>query len=100
MDENEQSYDGNYKIDPDFGAKLLGLVARTFYQFAAFCQSANSPEEVNFGVLSLPQASRNRTTELPRKLAYFFDLVPETDAETYQARRRRRPATPQGTQKT
>jgi hypothetical protein len=53
MDENEQSYDGNYKIDPDFGAKLLGLVARTFYQFAASCQSANSPEEVNFGVLSL-----------------------------------------------
>ena len=53
MDENEQSYDGCFKIDPDFGAKVLGLVARTFYQFAASCQSANSPEEVNFGVLSL-----------------------------------------------
>ena len=40
-------------MDNDFGAKVLGLVARTFYQFAASCQVANSPEEVNFGVLSL-----------------------------------------------
>jgi len=53
MDDNEQSYDGCFKVDPDFGAKLLGLVARTFYQFAASCQTAQSPEEVNFGVLSL-----------------------------------------------
>jgi hypothetical protein len=53
LDNYEQSYDGCFKIDPDFGAKVLGLVARTFYQFAASCQAATSPEEVNFGVLSL-----------------------------------------------
>ena len=53
LDYHEQSYDGCFKIDSDFGANLLGLIARTFYQFAASCQSARSPEEVNFGVLSL-----------------------------------------------
>ena len=53
LDNYEQSYDGCFKIDPDFGAKVLGLIARTFYQFAASCQAATSPEEGNFGVLSL-----------------------------------------------
>ena len=53
MDNHEQSYDGCFKIDTDFGAKVLGLIARTFYQFAASCQAAASPEKVNFSVLSL-----------------------------------------------
>jgi len=53
MDEKEQSYDGCFKVDTDFGVKALGLIERTFYQFAASCQSAKSPEEVNFVVLLL-----------------------------------------------
>jgi hypothetical protein len=52
-DDNEQSYDACYKIDRDFGAKLLGNIALTFYMFCASCQTAVKPDDVNFSILSL-----------------------------------------------
>ena len=53
IDKYETSYDSNFKSDKDFGAKVLGLVDLTFFQFCDSCIRATSPENVDYSLISL-----------------------------------------------
>jgi hypothetical protein len=53
MDKFELSYDARFKMVPDFGAKVLGLIDLTFFQFCDSCLKAESFEDVNFAAISL-----------------------------------------------
>jgi hypothetical protein len=49
----ETLYDSHFKSDKDFGAKVLGLVDLTFFQFCDSCIRASNPENVDFSLISL-----------------------------------------------
>jgi hypothetical protein len=53
IDRLETTYDEQFKIDRDFGAKLCGLVDRSMYQFLGSCLHATKPSEVDWELLSL-----------------------------------------------
>lgn len=53
IDKLETTYDEQFKIDKDFGAKVCGLIDRSTYQFLGSCLSATSPNEVDWDLLSL-----------------------------------------------
>jgi hypothetical protein len=53
VDRFELSYNARFKTDPDFGAKVLGLVDLMFFQFCNSCLKAESLDDVNFGSIML-----------------------------------------------
>jgi hypothetical protein len=53
IDKLETTYDEQFKIDKDFGAKVCGLIDRSIYQFLGSCLSASTPDEVDWDLLSL-----------------------------------------------
>jgi hypothetical protein len=53
IDKHEMSYDAGFKSDKDFGAKILGLVDLTFFQFCESCLRASSPDDVKFSQILL-----------------------------------------------
>jgi hypothetical protein len=53
IDKFEPSYDNSFKSDKDFGSKILGLIDLTFFQFCDSCIRATTPDEVDYGVISL-----------------------------------------------
>jgi len=53
IDKFELSYDARFKTVSDFGAKVLGIIDLTFFQFCDSCLKADSFEDVNFSVISL-----------------------------------------------
>jgi hypothetical protein len=55
IDQFELSNDARFKTNPDFGAKVLGLIDLTFFQFCDSCLKAESFDDVNFSVISLEQ---------------------------------------------
>jgi hypothetical protein len=48
IDKHKTSYDAGFKSDKDFGAKILGLVNLTFFQFCESCLRASTPDNVKF----------------------------------------------------
>jgi hypothetical protein len=53
IDKHETSYDAGFKSDKDFGAKILGLVDLTFFQFCESCLRASTPDDVKFSQILL-----------------------------------------------
>jgi hypothetical protein len=53
VDKFELSYDARFKTVPEFGAKVLGLIDLTFFQFCDSCLKAESFEDVNFAAICL-----------------------------------------------
>ncbi len=53
IDRLESTYDEQYKIDKDSGAKVCGLIDRATYQFLGSCLAAQKPENVDWELLSL-----------------------------------------------
>jgi hypothetical protein len=53
INQYESSYDACFKLDADFGAKVLGLVDLTFFQLCDTCLHAQSIEEVDFSAIVL-----------------------------------------------
>jgi hypothetical protein len=53
IDKHEASYDTCFKSDSDFGAKILGLVDLTFYQFCDSCLKAKTPDDLDYSIISL-----------------------------------------------
>lgn len=53
IDQYESSYDACFKADPDFGAKILGLIDLTFFQLCEACLRAKSIEDVDFTAIAL-----------------------------------------------
>jgi hypothetical protein len=52
VDKFERSYDARFKTVADFGAKVLGLIDLTFYQFCDSCLRATSFEDVDFAAIA------------------------------------------------
>jgi hypothetical protein len=61
VDKFELSYDARFKTDTEFGAKVLGLIDLTFFQFCDSCLKADSLEEVDFGSIALDNDHYNIT---------------------------------------
>jgi hypothetical protein len=53
IDKHEASYDTCFKSDNDFGAKVLGLVDLTFYQFCDSCLKSKTPDDLDYSIISL-----------------------------------------------
>jgi hypothetical protein len=53
IDRLESTYDEQYKIDKDFGAKVCGMIDRATYQFLGSCLAAQKPDDVDWELLSL-----------------------------------------------
>jgi hypothetical protein len=53
IDRLESTYDEQFKIDKDFGAKVCGLIDRSTYQFLGSCLHAKTPEDIDWELLSL-----------------------------------------------
>ncbi len=53
IDKLETTYDEQFKIDKDFGAKVCGLIDRATYQFLGSCLVAQKPDDVDWDLLSL-----------------------------------------------
>jgi hypothetical protein len=53
IDRLESTYDEQFKIDREFGAKVCGLIDRSTYQFLGSCLNATKPEDVDWELLSL-----------------------------------------------
>lgn len=53
IDKLETTYDEQFRIDKDFGAKVCGLIDRSIHQFLGSCLHANTPAEVEWELLSL-----------------------------------------------
>jgi hypothetical protein len=53
VDKHETSYDACFKSDPEFGAKLLGLIDLTFFELCDSCLRASEIEDVDYSQLSL-----------------------------------------------
>jgi hypothetical protein len=53
VDQHETSYDACFKSDPEFGAKLLGLIDLTFFELCDSCLRASEIEDVDYSQLSL-----------------------------------------------
>jgi hypothetical protein len=53
IDQYESSYDACFKVDPDFGAKILGLIDLTFTQLCNACLRAQSINDVDFTAIAL-----------------------------------------------
>ncbi len=53
IDKHKTSYDAGFKSDKDFGAKILGLVNLTFFQFCESCLRASTPDDVKFSQILL-----------------------------------------------
>jgi len=53
IDKHETSYDAGFKGDKDFGAKILGLIDLTFFQFCESCLKASKPEDINYSKILL-----------------------------------------------
>jgi hypothetical protein len=51
IDKFERSYDAHFKTVTVFGAKVLGLIDLTFYQFCDMCLRAESFNEVDFAAI-------------------------------------------------
>jgi len=53
IDEFELAYDARFKTDSEFGAKILGAIDLSFFQFCDSCFRATSIHDVDFGKISL-----------------------------------------------
>jgi hypothetical protein len=53
IDRFELLYDASFKSDPEFGARILGLVDLTFFQLCDACLRAKTIDEVDFGQICL-----------------------------------------------
>jgi hypothetical protein len=53
IDQHESSYDACFKADPDFGARILGLIDLTFFQLCETCLRAQSLDDVDFTAIAL-----------------------------------------------
>jgi hypothetical protein len=53
FDQFESSYNASFKADPDFGAKVLGLVDLMFFQQCDSCLKAQSIKDVDFTSIAL-----------------------------------------------
>lgn len=53
IDRLESTYDEQFKIDKDFGAKVCGLIDRATYQFLGSCLTAHKPDDIDWELLSL-----------------------------------------------
>jgi hypothetical protein len=53
IDNFELSYDACFKTDPEFGARVLGLVDLTFFQLCDACLRAKSIEDVDYSQICL-----------------------------------------------
>ncbi len=53
IDRYELSYDASFKSDPDFGARILGLVDLTFFKLCDACLRAKTIDDVDFGQICL-----------------------------------------------
>jgi len=53
IDDNELFYNASFKSDKDFGARLLGAIDLSFFQFCDSCFHSSSIHEVDFGKLCL-----------------------------------------------
>ncbi len=53
IDKLESTYDEQFKIDKDFGAKVCGLIDRATYQFLGSGLAAQKPDDVDWDLLSL-----------------------------------------------
>jgi hypothetical protein len=53
IDEFELAYNARFKTDPEFGAKVLGAIDLSFFQFCDSCFRAASIHDVDFGKISL-----------------------------------------------
>jgi hypothetical protein len=53
IDQFELSYDARFKTDTNFGAKVLGLIDLTFFQFCDSCLKAASFDDVDISLISL-----------------------------------------------
>lgn len=58
IDKHETSYNAGFKSDKDFGAKILGLVDLTFFQFCEYCLRALTPDDVKFSQILLESKRR------------------------------------------
>lgn len=53
IDQHETSYDACFKSDPDFGARVLGLIDLTFFQLCENCLRAKTNDDVDFSSIAL-----------------------------------------------
>jgi hypothetical protein len=53
IDLYESLYDACFKADPEFGARILGLIDLTFFQLCDTCARAQSIKDVDFTVIAL-----------------------------------------------
>jgi hypothetical protein len=53
IDTLESTYDEQFNIDKDFGAKLCSLINRATYQFMGSCLATQKPDDVDWELLSL-----------------------------------------------
>jgi len=53
IDEYELTYNARFKTDSDFGAKVLGAIDLSFFQFCDSCFRATSIHDVDFSKISL-----------------------------------------------
>jgi hypothetical protein len=53
IDHLESTYDEQFKIDHDFGAKVCGLINRSTYQFLGSCLHAKTPDDIDWELISL-----------------------------------------------
>jgi hypothetical protein len=85
IDKFELSYDARFKTVPDFGAKVLGLIDLTFFQYCDSCLKAESFEDVNFSAISFEHdhygiARNTFQAELPPFLVIQQKRKSELDA--------------------
>jgi hypothetical protein len=80
INKHETSYDTGFKSDKDFGAKILGLVDLTFFQFCESCLRASTPDDVKFSQILL----ENKRQEIiqncfqAKKPVYLVTTKPST----------------------
>jgi hypothetical protein len=53
IDKHKASYNTCFKSDPDFSVKVLGLVDLTFYQFCDSCLKSQTPDDLDYSIISL-----------------------------------------------
>jgi len=86
IDQFELSYDARFKTDTNFGAKVLGLIDLTFFQFCDSCLKAASFDDVDFSLISLENdrygITRNTfQANVPAYLALLQKRKSDSDGE-------------------
>jgi hypothetical protein len=93
VDKFELSYDAQFKMDTEFGAKVLGLIDLTFFQFCDSCLKADSLEEVGSIALDNDRYNITRNTFqacVPAYLAIQQKWKAEDDLEDSEDKTKKR----------